>query len=112
MVPKTSIEITLTQEMGYSLKVAVCRYVPRPGEMTWYEWTSKTGVLHKEQMPLYCLKSRADTVSRLCEYAETSRLSYLGALLDGADRLIWDTFNIALRSQVSPALQECGSILT
>jgi len=86
--------------MGPTLKVEVCLYKPAAEEIIWYEWTSESGDMHKEDMPPYCLKSRAETASRLCHYTKKSSLAYLAELLDGADRIVWDTFNIALRSHV------------
>lgn len=93
-------ELYLTQDLGYTLKVAVSPYVPVPGDKTAYEWRTKDGV-HKMEMPPYCLSNVEEIKLRMFEYTYVSGLSYLQNLLDSSNKILWDTFEIALRSGVS-----------
>lgn len=96
-------ELYLTQDLGSTLKVAVSPYVPVPGDKTAYEWENEDGV-HKMEMPRYCLSDVEEVKSRMLEYSYMSRLSYLQNLLDSSNKILWDTFEIALRSGVSGCL--------
>lgn len=93
-------ELYLTQDLGSTLKVAVSPYVPIPGDKTAYEWTTKDGV-QKMEMPPYCLSNVEEIKLRMFEYTYVSGLSYLQNLLDSSNKILWDTFEIALRSGVS-----------
>lgn len=86
--------------MGSILKVTVSRYDPIPGDKTAYEWEAKNGI-HRIKMPPYCITHVEEAKLCMFRYAKESRLSYLENTLDSSNKILWDTFNIALRSGVS-----------
>ncbi|SLM34575.1 hypothetical protein LPUS_03411 [Lasallia pustulata] len=90
-------ELDLTQDMGSILKVTVSRYDPIPGDKTAYEWEAKNGI-HRIKMPPYCITHVEEAKLCMFRYAKESRLSYLENTLDSSNKILWDTFNIALRS--------------
>ena len=93
-------ELDLTQDMGSILKVTVSPYNPIKGDKTAYEWEAKDGI-HRIKMPPYCITHVEETKLCMLKYAKASGLSYLENILDSSNKILWDTFNIALRSGVS-----------
>jgi len=76
---QSSVEITLTQDLGVELSIRVAKYEPQATEKTYRHWKDQNGDSRRHELPAYCI---ADM-----EHAHTSMLKYIrrfrGAFLRG-----------------------------
>ena len=52
------------------------------------------------EMPPYCIENIEEAKRSILAYAKTTRVSYLENLLDSSNPVLWDTFQVVLRSKV------------
>lgn len=93
------IIVTLTQDFGeeFNLHLAVSRFDPGPGDRTAYFWTDKAGNQCRKEMPPYFISDRAGAREATYDFLVNARSFYLDSLLANSNRLIWSTFEAALR---------------
>ena len=103
--------IELTQGAELALQISVSPYVPLPGDKTAYEWSTKDGTQCME-MPAYRIDDVEDAKARIRAYVQLARPVYLKAFLDGSNKLLWNTFDIAQRSKVSDQALKVSHRLT
>ncbi|KAI9775593.1 MAG: hypothetical protein M1839_000994 [Geoglossum umbratile] len=88
-------QIQLTQDMGVELTVSVATFTPEPDDKTAYEWEDSRGV-HTMEMPHFFIVQYGEAMDNMMKYVEDSRQHYLDNLLDSSDKILWDTFQMAI----------------
>jgi hypothetical protein len=91
--------VELTQGTGSVLKVTVSKFAPRPGDKTAYEWITPQGERRMEMLP-YCISDIAEAEVNMRDYARQSTAEYLIKLVDRSNRIVVQTFNLAIKSKV------------
>jgi hypothetical protein len=81
--------------MGVVLTVSVAIFTPEPGDKTGYTWEDEHG-LHTMEMPHFYIVKYREAMANMMQYIEDSRQHYLENLLDSSNKILWETFQMAI----------------
>ena len=77
------------------LRVTISRFQPEPGDATGYTWHDPQGHTQMMEMPPYYMSDMTQALVDIQDYGVRSFSSYIDSLLDGANPIIWKTFQAA-----------------
>jgi hypothetical protein len=81
--------------MGVVLTVSVAVFTPEPCDQTGYTWEDEHG-LHTMEMPQFYIVRYDEAMTNMMQYIEDSRQHYLDNLLDSSNKILWETFQMAI----------------
>lgn len=93
--------VTITQDRGLQFDVAVKRFQPENGDVTYWKWKDENGIERQMDMPPYYISDMCQATNIMREAAFKNHETYIDALLRDANPIVRRTFAAALQCQSS-----------
>jgi hypothetical protein len=105
-------KIQLRQKnMGSTLEITVSKFLPSPGDATFYPWKDASGEDHILEMPPYYISDMAEAKRNIIQYARKTSGCYMKSLLSEANPIIRDTFSQACSFIISHKVSFRSSVM-